>query len=643
MKDCEKPHKEKECVFLLFRHALREVCVCACARARVNDHPGTKETRSAEAQQIHFSSDLVSGLVSFSTDSVCVKMKVMMMVCVIALWGAAGGARSCGESRRVYGEKHSLDTAPHARISGEHLRLCPRDYTCCSSVMEDTLARQSEADFLSAVRDTSQFLLTTFTQRHRKFDEFFQELLDVAEKSMNEMFTQTYGHLYTQNAHIFRQLFADLRRFYTGGTVSLSEVLADFWAGLVERMFSLVNPQYQFTEDYLVCVSKHAEQLQPFGDLPHKLHIQVSRALTAARALVQGLAAGRDIVNKATKLTVGSECVRALMRQWFCPLCHGSPSLKPCHSLCLNVMKGCLANEADLDTEWNNFIDALMLLVQKLGGPFHFELATDSIAVKVSEGIMYMQENSITVSAKVFQGCGIPRPTPARNKRSPRERDNGKPAFRTYSAEEKPTTASGTNLDRLVEELQERLRPMRGFWVALPHTICNDERMAADVTNEDRCWNGQTRGRYLQSVTADGLVNQINNPELEVDVARPDVKTRRLIMELRVAVNRLRLAQTGRDADFIDSDVEGGSGSGGAAEAGERFSDDWPGYGSFSPPRNTLPVDKPPRPRDRLRPRDMPTNKRNRLNGRSRSDAGRLSPALLSALLLLAVCFSLCL
>lgn len=46
-----------------------------------------------------------------------------------------------------------------------------------------------------------------------------------------------------------------------------------------------------------------------------------------------------------------------------------------------------------------------------------------------------------------------------------------------------------------VTELKERLRPMRGFWVSLPHTICNDEKMATDVTNEDRCWNGQTRGR----------------------------------------------------------------------------------------------------------------------------------------------------
>lgn len=53
---------------------------------------------------------------------------------------------------------------------GEHLRLCPQDYTCCSSQMEETLAHQSETDFLSAIDDTSQFLLTTFTQRHHKFD-----------------------------------------------------------------------------------------------------------------------------------------------------------------------------------------------------------------------------------------------------------------------------------------------------------------------------------------------------------------------------------------------------------------------------------------------------------------------------------------
>ncbi|XP_063045313.1 glypican-2 [Engraulis encrasicolus] len=535
-------------------------------------------------------------------------------MCVLTVlawnWSSAMAGRSCSDTRQVYGEKgFSLGTAPLTQISGEHLKLCPQDYTCCSSLMEETLGQQSETDFLSAVEDSSQFIVTSLIQRHRKFDDFFRELTDVAEKSMNQMFTTTYGRLYHQNSHIFQNLFAELRRYYSGGTVSLGEVLADFWSRLLERVFTLINPQYQLSEDYLECVSKHGEQLQPFGDVPRKLHIQVSRAFIAARALVQGLATGRDIVNKAIKMNVGSECVRALMRQWYCPLCRAIPTVKPCHSLCLNVMKGCLANQADLDVEWNSFIDAMVAVADKLGGPFNMELAADSIAVKVSEGIMNLQDNSVTISTKVFQGCGNPRPKPSRTKRSPsKEPQANRKPFRNYSPEEKPTTAAGTNLDRLVSDLKERLRPMKGFWVSLPHTICNDDKIAADVTNEDRCWNGQARGRYLPEVMGDGLVSQINNPEVELDIARPDVRTRQLIMELRVATNRLRHAQAGQDTDFMDIEGEDSSGSGGG-DSGERFSDDWPGYGPYSPPyskpaRNPSGPSRPSRPRDRDRERD---------------------------------------
>ncbi|XP_024239022.1 glypican-2 [Oncorhynchus tshawytscha] len=548
----------------------------------------------------------------------------LVLLCTLAAlswtWGPVTAGRSCSETRHVYAEKgYSTNTAPLTQISGEHLRLCPQDYTCCSSQMEETLAHQSETDFLSAIDDTSQFLHTTFTQRHRKFDEFFRELIDLSEKSMNQMFTKTYGRLFTQNANVFQELFVELRRYYSGGSVSLTEVLSEFWSRLVERVFSLVNPQYQFSDEYLECVNKHAEQLQPFGDLPRKLGLQVSRAFIAARALVQGLATGRDIVNKAAKLSAGAGCVRALMRQWYCPLCRGMPSLRPCHALCLNVMKGCLANTADLDTEWNNFIDALYQVSEKLEGPFNMELAADSISVKVSEAIMHMQENSIATSTKVFQGCGSPRLAPGRSRRSPKESGGNRRPFRTFSPEEKPTTATGTNLDRLVSELKERLRPMRGFWVSLPHTICNDKNVAADVTNEDRCWNGQARGRYLPDVTGDGLMSQINNPEVEVDMARPDVRTRQLIMELRVATNRLKHAQAGQDTDFMDSEVEEGSGSGGG---GERYSDDWPGYRPYSPPYSKPPLNpqtpiKPPRVRDRT------GSKWNRSKGQSISAVSR--------------------
>lgn len=50
--------------------------------------------------------------------------------------------------------------------------------------------------------------------------------------------------------------------------------------------------------------------------------------------------------------------------------------------------------------------DGLLLLAEKLQGPFSFELAAESIGVKISEGLMHLQENSVKVSAKVQRGKG---------------------------------------------------------------------------------------------------------------------------------------------------------------------------------------------------------------------------------------------
>lgn len=56
------------------------------------------------------------------------------------------------------------------------------------------------------------------------------------------------------------------------------------------------------------------------------------------------------------KVSASPSCVRAAMKMLYCPYCSGQVALKPCQNYCLNVMRGCLANQADLDTEWNNFL-----------------------------------------------------------------------------------------------------------------------------------------------------------------------------------------------------------------------------------------------------------------------------------------------
>lgn len=58
--------------------------------------------------------------------------------------------------------------------------------------------------------------------------------------------------------------------------------------------------------------------------------------------------------------------------------------------------------------------------------------------------------------------------------------------------------------------------------------------------------------RYVFAVTGNGLANQVNNPEVEVDITKPDMVIRQQIMALRVMTNKMKNAYNGNDVDFLD-------------------------------------------------------------------------------------------
>ncbi|TNN04245.1 glypican-6b isoform X1 [Takifugu flavidus] len=504
-------------------------------------------------------------------------LRLQTFICTFSLLSVAARAdvkaRNCSEVREACVAKgFSFTHVPLQEISGETLRVCPQGNTCCTQEMEDKFGQQSKQDLENLVDEMSHSLRSTFVSRHKRFDEFFLELLENTERSLNEMFVRTYGKPYMQNSEVFENLFAELKRYYTGGNVNLEEMLNDFWSRLLERMFTLLNSQYVITEDYLECISKYTDQLKPFGDVPKKLKSQVTRAFIAARTFVQGLSVGREVAQRVSKVSSTPACIRALTKMMYCPFCQGMPAVKACKNYCLNVMKGCLANQADLDPEWNLYIDAMLLVAQRLEGPFNIESVMEPIDVKISEAIMNMQDNSAEVSYRVFQGCGQPKPAGmTRSTRGVSDVFNAR--FRPYSPEERPTTAAGTSLDRLrivwnamqhsVIDIKEKLKMSKKFWSNLPDVLCVEERVTAGNTSDDDCWNGHTRGRYFPEVQKDGLTNQLNNPEVAVDITRPDTLIRQQIMALRVMTNKLRNAYNGNDIYFQDSSDEGsGSGSG---------------------------------------------------------------------------------
>ncbi|CAL8306255.1 unnamed protein product [Arctogadus glacialis] len=475
--------------------------------------------------------------------------------------------KNCNEVRAAYSSKgFNENDVPNKGVQGAPLKVCPQGFSCCTVEMEEKLSQQSHSDLKAPISQLSSNLQSTFKQRHQHFDQFFRELLENAERSLNSMFVRTYGMMYVQNAELFKNFFASLKRYYLSGSagVDLDAMLSEFWADLLERMLRLVNVQYDFTSSYMECVSRHTDQLQPFGDVPRKLRLQLTRAFVAARTFTRGLALMPDVVNRVSTVTASPSCVRASMKMLYCPYCSGQVALKPCQNYCLNVMRGCLANQADLDTEWNNFVDAMLSLADRLEGPFNFESVMDPIDVKISEAIMNMQENSMQVSQKIFQGCGQPRPAKSpRSKRSVKETGfTGR--FRPYSPDARPTTAAGTSLDRLTTDVKKKLKFAKKFWSTLPDTVCDGERIAPG----DECWNGTAKSRYDAVVIGNGLANQVSNPDVEVDITRPDVVIRSQIAVLKEMTSWLKAAHSGNDISFdTGEEASGAEGSGSGCDS----------------------------------------------------------------------------
>ncbi|XP_060940961.1 glypican-1b [Limanda limanda] len=470
-------------------------------------------------------------------------------------------ARSCSDIRQFYsGKGFRLDGVPQSEISGEHLYVCPEGYTCCTSVMENNLLQLSRTEMEGLLKDAGRSLQTSLNGQHKAFDGYFMELLNRSALTLEETFTATYGLLYTQNAQVFSDLYTDLRQYYRGSNVNLEEVLNEFWARLFEKLFHAAHKQYVIGEDYLECVSKQMDTLQPFGDTPRVMKMMVTRTFVAARSFVQGLRVSGEVVRKASQSQLIPECLKAMMRMTYCAHCRGMASARPCANYCSNVMKGCLANHADLNTEWRHLAETMMQVADRFDGPSGVDSVVHSLPYRISEAVLNMMDNMIPIEAKLFQTCGVLQKGGTSSTGGDEATKRGR-----VTVEDNMETSSST-MDKLVSDVTVRLRDMQSYWVSLPSLLCSD-RVATGTGAEDKCWNGMSRARYLPEVMGDGLASQINNPEVEIDITKPDMTIRQQIMQLKIMTHRLKNALNGQDVDFQDTSDDGsGSGSGKCTE-----------------------------------------------------------------------------
>uniref|UniRef100_A0A8C7P281 Glypican-1 n=1 Tax=Oncorhynchus mykiss TaxID=8022 RepID=A0A8C7P281_ONCMY len=472
---------------------------------------------------------------------------IALVLCALTVPGfgdtGSGKAQSCSDIRQFYnGNGFSLKGVPQSEISGEHLRICPQGYTCCTSVMEDSLSNLSRTEMQGLIRDAGRALQASLNGQYKAFDDYLLELLNRSEVVLQESYPPVLGFLYTQNTRVFSDLYTELRRYYRGSNINIEEALNEFWARLLERLFKGANGQY-LIGTAIFCIPPYL----------------VTTPLIVSKLLTGTVCVICFVVCFLSQVPLSPECVRAIMKMTYCRHCRGVPSARPCANYCANVLKGCLANHADLDTEWRNLADAMLQVANRFEGASSVNVVFLSLPKRISEAITTMMDNIDTFNTKVFQACGNLREGGTSNIGLEEVKKRGK-----VTVQDSPT--SGARLEKLVSDVSRRLRDMQSYWVSLPSTLCSD-RVATRAQGDDKCWNGMARARYLPEVMGDGLASQINNPEVEIDITKPDMTIRQQIMQLKIMTNRLRNAFNGNDVDFQDtSDDVSGSGSGMCAD-----------------------------------------------------------------------------
>ena len=96
-----------------------------------------------------------------------------------------------GDGQEKEGISHHFPPFLHVLCPGEHLRICPQEYTCCSSEIEQRLTWETEATFRGLVEENGSFLVHTLAARHRKFDGEELAPPNLASYLLSELMTPT--------------------------------------------------------------------------------------------------------------------------------------------------------------------------------------------------------------------------------------------------------------------------------------------------------------------------------------------------------------------------------------------------------------------------------------------------------------------
>ncbi|XP_075774940.1 glypican-5 isoform X2 [Pelodiscus sinensis] len=482
--------------------------------------------------------------------------------------------RSCEDARKLFQLRQlgPVKGLPETPRSGADLQVCTsKNLTCCTKKMEERYQMVVKEDIQQVLQTSSSTLKFLISHNAAAFQETFEMLIKQAENYTSMLFCSTYKNMALEAATAVQEFFTELGLFVFGIDISTEELVNRFFDTLFPIVYNhLINPGLKDTSlEYSECIRMSRRVVSPFGNVPKIVMGQMGRSVLSSRTFLQALNLGIEVINTTDHLPFSKDCSRALLRMQYCPHCQGVALSKPCIGYCLNVIRGCLANMAEIDFHWRGYIQSLEELSSAMHGTYDIEHALLNFHSLVNDALTQARIYGPKVIQQVNKICGHPlrKPTLSPVWSPDQNKDSQGMKMSTRDSEETLTNRR--------KEFVNSLRLFKTFYGGLADHLCINELAAADGL---ACWNGEDVKSYTHRVVGNGIKAQSANPEVKVKGTDPVIS--QIIDKLKHIIQRLQgksfpkqekrgLLQTGSggsmdeqvSGDCDDEDGCGGSGT----------------------------------------------------------------------------------
>lgn len=120
--------------------------------------------------------------------------------------------------------------------------------------------------------------------------------------------------------------------------------------------------------EYKVCLKNITQSY--VNDYTNGITVILGRQLADFKVYVSSLIQAKEVISAVRYYQFSPACSVALMRMKHCSYCGGYKKFQPCLNLCLNTLRGCFADIAELDESFKFFTAALKTLSKKLDSEF---------------------------------------------------------------------------------------------------------------------------------------------------------------------------------------------------------------------------------------------------------------------------------